>query len=733
MAIPENPSSCPFSNTRNLFSDLSHFRATPGFPYNDTLKARIISRYDDVVEVLDNPDIFSSKPTVPEHPPPVKPIFAGKVPEKSTLLNWDNPDHDRLRLSVSSFFVPRRLERFRPVISKLAHKLLDNIAGQGTIDLKSAFALPLPLQTISLIAGLDPERWEWIGRSLELFGSPITSEDTSIQDKVQGILDIHEYVMELIQARKHDRRDDLISHIWNQRDAGVVEMTDMEHLAMIPGLLLAGHETTTNVLSMGTARLLHLGLWDEACENENIRRKAIEELLRYESAIVGMRRELTQDYDINGVRLKKGDQIFAAYISGSRDQLRFQDPDIFDMHRQSKTQHLGFGRGVHACLGAPLARLLLRIELDILHQRLPNLQLLTPYEDIEYHPVREGRGVKGVEIRWDATKALKQIKTGPKRAFKSTSITEYRLVIEDISEVAHNILQFTLRAAGTGINLPKWTPGAHIDIAVGNLGFRQYSLCSNPCDTSKWQIAVLLEQCGLGGSKVLHGMRQGEVVTARGPRNHFALEKARRYIFIAGGIGITPIRPMVESARQAGAQYKLIYLGNSRECMAYADELEKSHPAIIWPKDEKGRYDLSAIANEDPEGLRILCCGPERLTTALEDVCASFPLGTVKTERFQPASESASEKKPFDVELRRSGTYLHIPSSKSLLEVLNENGRSIMSTCSKGTCGTCEVPVLEGVPEHRDSVLTPLEKIENMSMMACVSRCRGDRLVLDLW
>ncbi|EWG44438.1 hypothetical protein FVEG_05499 [Fusarium verticillioides 7600] len=176
---------CPFSNPRNLFKDLAIARETQSIEYSEKLGGYAISRYDDIVSVLDNPSVFSSRPTVPDFPPQVKQIFANKVPERGTLLAYDNPDHDRLRKSVASFFVPRRLERFEPLLRATAHDPIDGFVEKGCADIKSNFALPLPLWTIVIVAGLDPSRWQWIGRCLSLFGG-ITemNEELSIEQRV---------------------------------------------------------------------------------------------------------------------------------------------------------------------------------------------------------------------------------------------------------------------------------------------------------------------------------------------------------------------------------------------------------------------------------------------------------------------------------------------------------------------------------------------------------------------
>lgn len=226
---------CPFINPTQLFEDFESCRQEETLVYSESLGAHMVTKYSDIIQVLDHPELFSSLVTVPKVPEFLEDKFEGKVPAQGTLLEWDNPDHDRLRRSVCSFFMPRHLSRFDSAIRKMASDLIDEFDQAGQADLKHAFALPLPLKIVSMITGLDPERWEWVGRSLALFGGHAAMSSGTFDEKIQGIMDTHEHVSEIIQQRKIDRRDDLISHIWNERDAGVVEMTDFEHLGMIPG------------------------------------------------------------------------------------------------------------------------------------------------------------------------------------------------------------------------------------------------------------------------------------------------------------------------------------------------------------------------------------------------------------------------------------------------------------------------------------------------------------------
>lgn len=734
---------CPFSDSRQLFQDLAFSRKSPGFQFSEKLGGYVVSRYDDIVSVLDRPELFSSRPTVPEFPPMVRDLFANKVPEKGTLLAHDNPDHDRLRKSVASFFVPRRLERFKPMLRAAAHDMVDKFVDHGSVEIKSQFALPVPLRCIVVVAGLDPAKWEWIGLCLSLFGGITKSEEKlSIQQRVQNVLDLHSYIATVIEARRADRKDDLISHIWNERDAGVVDMTDFEHLSMIPGLLLAGHETTTNVLSMGLAHLLHHNLWGKISESDETRSAAIEELLRYESAITGMWREVTEETRLEETVFRPGDRLFVAYNSGSRDSTKFENPDMIDVGRRPKTQHLGFGRGIHACLGAPFARIILKTELSVLQERLPNLRLETPYETIKYSEGPEGRGPEAVRVSWDPP-----AQGGTRRRVQSNSskvtaggLKDLEMVISDVFEVASGVIQMTLRSVD-GSEMPQWTPGAHIDVKAGPFGFRQYSLCSDPDDRRCLKIAISKEN-STGASHYIHNnMREDSKITVRGPRNNFVFASgSRKTLFIAGGIGITPLKPMAAEAKSRGIDYTLIYLGRRRNALAFVGELAEEHAdrCIVWLTDDHGgkRFDVSGyVRSLDTNGLRVYCCGPERLLADVEGTLQYAPSDVLKLERFAIplASSASSENAPFDVVLGRSGKVLRVPEEKSILDVLNEAGAGVMSTCGKGLCGTCEVRVLSGLPEHRDAVLTPAERAAGSTVMTCVSRCRGSKLVLDLW
>lgn len=292
-------------------------------------------------------------------------------------------------------------------------------------------------------------------------------------------------------------------------------------------------------------------------------------------------------------------------------------------------------------------------------------------------------------------------------------------------------------------DLPRWQPGAHIDLILGDTPggpglTRQYSLCGDPRDTATWRVGVLLDPASRGGSRFVHEtLHEGSTVRVRGPRNHFPLVDAPRYRFVAGGIGITPIMAMAHSAHLAGADWTLLYGGRTRASMAFADDLLARYPdrVTLWPLDEHGLPDLqSLLADADADTL-VYCCGPEGLLGAVEQQCAHWPDGALHVERFAakaPADQQTATLDRFEVVCQRSGVNLQVGAEDSILELVEDAGIPITTSCYEGVCGTCQARVLEGVPDHRDSVLNAQQKESGEVMLICVSRSRTERLVLDL-
>ncbi|MGY0541540.1 PDR/VanB family oxidoreductase [Nocardioides sp. YJ-D4] len=312
---------------------------------------------------------------------------------------------------------------------------------------------------------------------------------------------------------------------------------------------------------------------------------------------------------------------------------------------------------------------------------------------------------------------------------------DLQLVVTSRRMASETVVELEL-AAATGERLPGWEPGSHLDLVLADGMVRQYSLCADdPGDHSGYRIAVLLEPESRGGSAYVHDkLWSGVEVVVRGPRNRFPLEEAPRYLFIAGGVGITPIKPMLAQAEQSGSAWSLYYGGRSADTMAFADDLAGRYGerVVLRPQDEHGMLDLDGILADIDENTLVYCCGPTPLIDAVESLCAERCPGQLRTERFTAAPVDTGGDQPFVIEVSGTGQVVEVGADESALDALEAAGVDIPWSCREGVCGTCQVPVLSGTVEHRDEVLTEDERASQTLMHLCVSRAVGEGVVIDV-
>ncbi|WP_110208454.1 PDR/VanB family oxidoreductase [Nocardioides daejeonensis] len=305
-----------------------------------------------------------------------------------------------------------------------------------------------------------------------------------------------------------------------------------------------------------------------------------------------------------------------------------------------------------------------------------------------------------------------------------------RVRVVDRVPVAEGVVQLDL-ASRDGEQLPAWRPGAHIDLCGPDGLVRQYSLCGD-VDARSWRVAVLRVSDGRGGSRWVHDeLGVGSELEVSGPRNHFELDLGVDHLFLAGGIGITPLLPMAREAARAGVEWRLVYGGRSRASMAFLAEVAAlgEGRVDVVPQDECGLIDLAAVFGAPRPGRVVHCCGPEPLLAAVEAFLRDRP-EELHLERF--SAGASTEGEAFEVEIASSGRRIRVPEGCSIIEALTGAGVAVDFSCAEGTCGTCETGVLGGVPDHRDVVLTEEEKASGDVMMICVGRCLEGPLVLDL-
>lgn len=289
-----------------------------------------------------------------------------------------------------------------------------------------------------------------------------------------------------------------------------------------------------------------------------------------------------------------------------------------------------------------------------------------------------------------------------------------------------------------GAELPTWTPGSHVSLRLPGGLVREYSLCSDPSDTSRWSVAVLRTPDSRGGSKAIHdSLPVGMLIEVDGPREQFGIDPdAKRHLLVAGGIGITPVIAMVRELHRRGADWHLLYAGRNRAGMAFLDEVAALPPERVTlhiDAEADGTYpDLPGLLGDLEPDAVAYACGPEPLMQACGD---ALPDPTqLRMERFKAPEPTApsGDDQAFDVILNRDGTRVHVDPDRSILTALEEAGVPVESSCTEGICGTCEVGVLSGDIDHRDYLFTEEEQAAGDSMMICVSRCRSAELVLDL-
>jgi phthalate 4,5-dioxygenase reductase subunit len=301
--------------------------------------------------------------------------------------------------------------------------------------------------------------------------------------------------------------------------------------------------------------------------------------------------------------------------------------------------------------------------------------------------------------------------------------------------IADGISLFEFRDAG-GTELPQFSAGAHIGIHVPNGMLRKYSLCNDPAERDRYQVAVKREVNGRGGScSLIDDVKAGDELTVVAPVNDFGLPpRAQDFLFIAGGIGVTPMMAMIRQVMAEGKRFRLFYCTRSPETTAFREELSapqfKDMVTIHYDQGDPSRsLDLRPILAERKNREHLYCCGPRPLMEAVRAMTDHWSPTAVHFEAFSEAETHKPDDKPFKVRLARSGPVLDVSTSTTILEVLRAHGREVPSSCETGTCGTCRTKLLAGEADHRDLVLAEHERKD--TIMICVSRARGDEITID--
>ena len=704
-----------------------------------------ITRYEDIERVDKDQETFTStKFTNLEEPPPEY------QDRRRSILETDGPRHLALRKLLMRDFSATQLRRYEDFLRGLAAVTVETALQQQEMDFVDAIAADYPIAVLARLLDtpeeMTPQLIDWgnqiVGFSdpeyaKVLVNSPESQRYRHLPFSSPVSQEIFDYGRRLAAERRGGTREDLVSKLVNRIPEDGVPLTDQDFDNYFLLLVVAGNETTRQAISHAMKALMdNRDQLRWLTDHPEKGAQAVEELLRFASPVYHFRRTATRDVELHGRTIRAGDKVVMWFASGNRDETRFDDPYTLDLTRYPN-EHLSFGKGSHACMGANLARFEIRVLFETLLPRLADIRQTGEIVRVRSNFVN---GIKRFPVRIDSRTVVAP------RARTTVREHEGDLVVQRAEVVADDVVALTL-VDPDGDTLPAWTPGAHVDLLLGGAQdgdgapgeqlVRQYSLCGDVADSRSIRVGVLRAPDSRGGSAFVHErLTTGATVRVRGPRNHFALVASPRYLFVGGGIGITPLLPMITEAEASGADWHLYYGGRTRSSMAFTDELARYGDKVtLVPQDEAGILDLDTILGEPRDDTLVYCCGPEPLLAAVEERCArGWPPRALHLERFAARAVAPPEggERGFELVLAGSGLTLTVPPDQTVLDVIQRAGLSVLGSCYEGVCGTCEQRVLEGDVDHRDSVLSEAERQANDAMMICVSRCRSDRLTLDL-
>jgi cytochrome P450/ferredoxin-NADP reductase len=714
-----------------------------------------VLRFRDVDLVLRDPLTFSSKVNLIDLPPDIAVL--------STLIGEDPPDHTRLRALFGQSFTSARLsETMEPRVLAIARDLVKRILDRGAdFDLVRDFAIPLPVTVISELLGVDTahmadfKRWsDEIVEGLLVALMPESPEkDRRMAAFFQTLRDMDAYLLASIDELRQHPRDNLLSFM-AQASEGNTKLSSSEVLGLAKLLLIAGNETTTRLIGLMMNQLLVTpGALKEVSDSPGLIPNAVEETARIEGPVFDRVRRTTRACTVAGLDLPAGALIDCVLGAANLDSRVFSDPTRFDIHRKIQ-RHLGFGTGIHQCLGAPLARIEMRIAFEELLEHMTRIEPTAPprrgtgalARGFDSMPLRyRPRGKRGSPL---VKRALTEVAVAEKLAFRSDEALgldkrEREVVrVARIRDHAEGIKLFRFVHPSGGL-LTRFTAGSHIVIHMrdGDVVHRNpYSLLNAEYGNGQtYVIAVALDPRGKGGSRFMHEkVAAGMDLEISVPANDFAIAsegQAKEHLLIAGGIGITPIFAQRLELRGRRQLCQLHYTFRDANGAALVDLLElESDPNVHLYDNARGqRLDVTALlrAQPSPRETAVYVCGPEKLMNEVIEVALrlGWPKELVRFERFG-APRHANDA-PFTVLCARSGTEIVVGAEETLLEALERSGIAVPFSCRAGSCGACELPVLEGEIDHRDSVLTEEEKAAGKKLLACVSRGKK-RLVLAI-
>ena len=704
---------------RTPYPVYEELRALGAVVYLEKHDLYALPNYREVSEVLRQPLRYSNARGVSPLQK-VNDILVGST------LNSDPPAHDRTRAITSEPLLPGALKEVEGRIQDAADGLVDTLCQRGEFDAVADFARFLPVTIVAELVGLPPavdseQMLKWASATFNLFGT----ENARTQAAFEDLKDLRDFLLE------YGRPEKLKEGGWAKRifEVGSERGISFETCAQLMRDYINPSLDTTISVSGQLIRLFaeNPDQWLKLRERPELIANAVEETVRIAAPVRGWTRYVAEDSEIAGHKIPKGSRVLVMFASANRDPNKYTDPTRFDITRDVH-DHVGFGQGVHMCMGMHLARLEMQSLVRALRRRVARFEL-TAEPDIALNNSIRGYATMPVRVHLADTALVDAERTDAASAWLDMTITKRETVATDI-------ISLELQRKD-GSPLPAYDAGAHVDVYVRSGLIRQYSLTGDPTDPAKYRLGILLDPNSRGGSAAIHAsFQQGAHIRVGNPRNNFPLvTSAAHTILFAGGIGITPMLGMANALEALGASWEMHYCGRTPDRLAFRDELARFGEKVKVHVDSGSKdqqLDIIRVLSGAAPDRHLYVCGPngfmDFVVRSAEE--HGWAEDTVHLERF--GAEVNTDGAPFTVVAKRSGKIFEVQPGETIAQKLAENGISVRVSCQSGVCGTCLTKVIQGMPDHRDLVQTDLEKASNMQITVCCSRSKTKTLVIDV-
>lgn len=703
----------------NPYPVYEHLRGLGPVVYLSRHDLYALPNYREVSEVLRQPHRFSNARGV-------SPLAKVNEILVGSTLNSDPPEHDRTRAVTSEPLLPGSLQAIEGRIHRAAEGLVETLCARGEFDAVADFARYLPVTIVAELVGLPPaagvdKMLKWASATFNLFGTENARTAAAFED----LKELRDFLLE------YGRPEKLKDGGWAKRifEIGPERGISYERCAQLMRDYINPSLDTTISVSGQIIRLFaeNPDQWALVRAKPELIANAVEEAVRIAAPVRGWTRYVTEDSVVAGATIPKGARVLVMFASACRDPAKYANPTRFDVTRDVH-DHVGFGQGVHMCMGMHLARLEIVSLLRALRRRVERFELTAEPQVALNNSIR-GYASMPVRVHLTSQPLADGSAADAESPWLDATVAKRR-------DAATDIVELEVRSAD-GAPLPAFEAGSHVDVYVRSGLIRQYSLTGDPKDTSRYRLGVLLDPNSRGGSSAVHAeFAAGRQIRVGKPRNNFQLERnAAHTILLAGGIGVTPMMAMAYALEAQGASWEMHYCGRTDDRMAFREELARFGDKVLFHVDvgaDDQRFDAPAALQGPAADRHLYVCGPNGFMDFVVQSAqnAGWSDACVHLERF--GAEVNTEGAPFTVTAARSGKTFEVRPGETIAQKLAANGIEPRVSCQSGVCGTCLTPVVAGMPDHRDLVQTDFEKAANARIAICCSRSKTKTLVLDI-